>query len=95
MFTRRSAEGQVDGAGRRITGTGVTGDQAIAVWALGNAYDSFEEQIKGSFGPEKLADLVMLSDDPRLLDSNQIGNIRVDMTVIGSRVIYHRDQGQR
>lgn len=87
LVTRRSAGGKVYGAAQRVTV-----NQAIQAWTLGSAFASFEEQIKGTIEPGKLADLVMLSDDPRSVAADRISEIVVDMTVIGGRVVYQRDE---
>jgi predicted amidohydrolase YtcJ len=86
MVTRRSAEGKVYGAAQKVTV-----DQALRAWTLGSAHASFEEQIKGSIEPGKLADLVVLSDDPKNVAEDQISDIQVEMTVIGGAIVYQRD----
>jgi hypothetical protein len=43
----------------------VSVEEAIEVFTLGGAYASFEEKIKGSITPGKLADFVVLRTDPR------------------------------
>src|SRR6185503_14302735 len=59
MVTRKSAEGKVYGAKQRITA-----EEALRAWTLGGAYAEFAEDRKGSIETGKLADFVMLSDDP-------------------------------
>ena len=86
MVTRQSAEGKVYGAKQKVTV-----EQAIRAWTLGSAYASFEEDIKGSITVGKLADLALLSQDPRRVPPLEIGSIEVDMTVVGGRVGYDRN----
>ena len=62
--------------------------QALAMYTTNAAYASFEEEIKGSVIPGKLADLVLLSDDPTQAPPEQIKDIRVEMTIIGGEVVY-------
>jgi len=52
------------------------------------AFASFEEGIKGSIAPGKLADMVVLSDDPIKSSPEQIRDIRVEMTIIGGKVVW-------
>jgi hypothetical protein len=71
----------------------VTVDQAIRMYTIGAAYASFEEDIKGSIEVGKLADLVLLSDDPFSVPSNKIGQIRVEMTIVGGKIVYKSARG--
>lgn len=62
--------------------------EAIHAYTMGAAYASFDEQIKGSIEPGKLADLVVLSDDILTIDPVKIWNTSVQMTVFDGKVIY-------
>jgi predicted amidohydrolase YtcJ len=66
----------------------ITVDEALRIYTVNAAYASFEEDIKGSIEAGKLADLTVLSRDPRAVPPNQIGDISVEMTIIGGRVVY-------
>ena len=85
MVTRTSAEGKVYGAEQRISA-----DEAIAVWTLGSAYSTFDEDAKGSIEVGKLADFVILSDDPTKVPPDTIKDIQVEKTIIGGDVAYER-----
>ena len=87
MVTRKSAEGKVYGPEQRVSV-----EQAIRVWTLGSAYASFEEDIKGSIEAGKLADFVILSDDPTKVPPDTIKDIQVEKTIIGGEVTYERVQ---
>ena len=50
------------------------------------AYASFEERIKGSIEPGKLADLVVLGEDLTRVPGNRIRDTAVQMTVVGGEV---------
>ena len=66
----------------------ISASQALAMCTINAAYASFEEDIKGSITPGKLADMVILSDDPTRVHPEQIKDIRVEMTIIGGEVIW-------
>lgn len=86
LVTRTSAEGKTYGSKQRLTV-----NQALEVFTLGAAYASFEEDLKGSISTGKLADCVVLSDDPRNVPPEQIKDIRVLKTIIGGKVVYDAD----
>ena len=64
----------------------LTADQAMRALTIDGAYASFEDDAKGSLSPGKLADLVILSQDPLDLPAAQVNNIEVWMTMVGGKV---------
>ncbi len=66
----------------------ITREEALRMYTINNAYASFEESIKGSIEPGKLADLAILSDD--LLDCpvDQIRDIQSELTIVGGKIVY-------
>src|SRR4030095_16352889 len=58
FVTRGTISGGVLGADQRITRR-----EALTVETINNAYLTFEEHVKGSIKPGKLADLVVLPED--------------------------------
>jgi predicted amidohydrolase YtcJ len=64
---------------------------ALRFYTLGAAAAGFEEDIKGSITPGKLADLVLLSEDPCTIDAEHIRDIRVRITVLDGRVVWSDD----
>ena len=66
----------------------ISASQALAMYTINAAYASFEEGIKGSITPGKLADLVLLSDDPTRVPPEQIKEVKVEMTIIGGEVVW-------
>jgi predicted amidohydrolase YtcJ len=68
----------------------VTVEDAFRLYTLDAAYASFEENIKGSIDKGKLADLIVLSRDPRIVTPNEIGDIEVEMAIVGGRVVYSK-----
>jgi predicted amidohydrolase YtcJ len=81
--TRQAASGQVLLPEERISAA-----QALALYTVNAAYASFEENIKGSVTPGKLADMVVLSDDPTRVPPEKIKDIKVEMTIIGGEVVW-------
>ena len=80
MVTRTGWNGEVWGANQRITV-----DEALRVNTLNGAYATREESIKGSITPGKLADFVMLAEDPRAVDPSKIKDIKIMRTVVGGQ----------
>jgi predicted amidohydrolase YtcJ len=68
----------------------VTIDEAIQMFTLNGAYGSFEETIKGSITEGKLADLTVLSADPRTVEPEQLDTLKADLTMIDGQVVFER-----
>jgi predicted amidohydrolase YtcJ len=68
----------------------VTIAEALRMYTVDAAYSSSEENIKGSVETGKLADLTVLSHDPRKVPPSEIENIKVEMTIVGGRVAYSK-----
>lgn len=68
----------------------MTREQALRSYTLDAAYAIFEEDLKGSLRPGKLADLVVLSQDIMKVDEDEIGQTEVEMTVIGGQIVFER-----
>ena len=83
MVTRTGWNGETWGANQRISV-----DEALRISTLNGAYNSHEETIKGSITPGKLADFVILSDDPHTVDKEKIKDIVIVRTVVGGSTVY-------
>lgn len=83
MVTRTGWDGTTWGANQRITV-----DEAIRVNTINGAYNSHEESIKGSITSGKLADFVVLAEDPHTVDPEKIKDIQIVRTVVGSVVVH-------
>ncbi|MBN2238830.1 MAG: amidohydrolase [Dehalococcoidales bacterium] len=66
----------------------ITPVQALALYTSNAARLSFEEAIKGTIEEGKLADLAILSHDPTSLPPEQIKDIKVEMTILGGKVVW-------
>jgi predicted amidohydrolase YtcJ len=83
MVTRKGFDGKVWGANQKISVS-----EAIAVNTFNGAWASGEEAIKGSITTGKLADYVVLADDPHTIDAEKIKDIQIVRTVVGGTVSY-------
>jgi len=83
MVTRKGWDGKVWGENQKITV-----DEALRVNTLNGAYATHEETLKGSIAPGKLADYVVLADDPHTVDPDRIKDIRILRTVTGGKAMY-------
>jgi predicted amidohydrolase YtcJ len=63
----------------------LTIDQAITAYTMGSATAAFDERVKGSIEPGKLADLVVLDRDLTAIDPDGIGETEVLATMVGGR----------
>ncbi len=66
----------------------ITVDEALRMYTVNGAYASSEESEKGSIEEGKLADITVLSGDPRTVPPSKIGDIKVTMTMVGGKMVY-------
>ncbi|MDP2857091.1 MAG: amidohydrolase [Bacillota bacterium] len=66
----------------------VSPEEALRFYTVGSAYASFEEHLKGSLTPGRLADFVVLDRDPTRVDKSEIKDTRVLCTVVGGKARY-------
>ena len=83
MVTRKGWNAETWGANQRISV-----DEALQVLTINGAYASHEEDIKGSITAGKLADFVVLADDPHTVDPDKIKDIQVVRTVTGGKTVH-------
>ncbi|MGH9469911.1 MAG: amidohydrolase [Terriglobia bacterium] len=81
--TRQTVTGAVMEPGQRISR-----EEALRMWTLNAAYLSFEENIKGSIEPGKLADFVITSKDYLSCPVEEIQQIKSVCTVVNGKVVY-------
>ena len=81
--TRTDMHGTVWGPQQKITL-----EEAIRVGTLNGAYASYEENLKGSIEPGKLADLVVLGRDPFKEDPSQLVSTPIERTMVGGRWVW-------
>ena len=83
MVTRKDTQGRVWGEKQRISVA-----EAMSICTVNGAYASFEEDIKGSLTPGKLADFVLLDGDPAEVDPDAIKEIGIVATWLGGRATF-------
>src|SRR5207244_13389778 len=83
FVTRDTISGGVLGADQKISR-----QEALQVETINNAYLTFEERVKGSIEPGKLADLVVLPEDILTCRDKHIEQMQVLMTMVGGKVVY-------
>jgi predicted amidohydrolase YtcJ len=83
--TRRTADGSYFYPEQKMTR-----EEALKSYTLNNAYAAFEEHLKGSLSPGKLADITVLSRDILTVPDDSIPGTRVAYTIIGGQIKYQR-----
>jgi predicted amidohydrolase YtcJ len=66
--------------------------EALQTYTIDGAYAGFEEDIKGSLTPGKLADITVLSQDILTIPEDEIPSTEVVYTIVGGKVMYSRGQ---
>jgi len=64
--------------------------EALSSYTLSAAYAAFEEDLKGSLSPGKLADITVLSKDILTVPEEEIREARADLTIVGGEILYAR-----
>lgn len=52
---------------------------------------NFEERVKGSITPNKMADLIVLNEDPTTISADEIKHVEVEMTILNGDVVWKRN----
>jgi predicted amidohydrolase YtcJ len=86
MFvTRAKEDGTADHPEEAISVT-----QALRILSTYGAYAGFEEKTRGTLEMGKLADLVILSEDPLTIPPARLKDLKIDATIIDGAVRYER-----
>ncbi len=86
MLTRKDMEGRIWGENQKVTM-----DEALRIGTINGAWASFEENLKGSIKAGKLADFVILEEDPHDVaasDPDRLKEIVVHRTVVGGQTMH-------
>ena len=83
--TRKGESGKVYGPGEAVSMK-----DAIIMYTKRGAFLTREEKIKGTLEVGKLADMVVLPEDLLTVSPEKVLNMKVDMTIVGGKVLYER-----
>ena len=78
--------GDLCGAGQKVQVL-----DAVRMFTYNGAYASFEENIKGSLEPGKLADVVILDQDLLTYPAEQVQDVKVRYTLVGGEIVYAQE----
>ena len=71
-------------------GQEVSVEEALRMHTINGAYASFQEKERGSISVGKLADLILLDQDPTKVSQESVKDVAVVMTMIGGEVVWER-----
>ncbi len=83
--TRKGVSGKVYGPDERVSMR-----DAIRMYTRSGAYLTHEEGTKGTLEPGRLADVIVLDHDLLTVPAAKILTTRVDLTILGGKVVYER-----
>jgi predicted amidohydrolase YtcJ len=77
-------------AGGWIPSEKLTVEEAVRLFTVNGAHASYEEDIKGSLTPGKVADFVILDGDIFETEPHKIKDLKIVKTILGGRTVYER-----
>ena len=77
-------------AGRFGADEAVGLDEALRAYTVNGAYASHEDHLKGSLVPGMLGDVTVFETDLDAVPATEIGQVRVDHTIIAGTIVYSR-----
>jgi predicted amidohydrolase YtcJ len=86
--TRKTLKG--DPAGGYEPEEKMTREQALRSYTLDAAYGAFEEALKGSIEPGKVADFTIFTKDIMSVPENEILQSEVAITIVNGKVVYEK-----
>ena len=89
-ITRRGPDGVQHGFAEEA----VSREDAIRMYTANGPYLSWEENIKGTLEPGKLADFIVLDRDPLTVPEQQLLTLQIDQTYLGGKLVYQRKEGE-
>jgi predicted amidohydrolase YtcJ len=77
-----------DTGGSLDSSQAITVSEALRTYTTLGAWTGFDEDIKGSIEAGKMADFAVLKQDPWAIDTKELRNVEVTMTLVGGEVVY-------
>jgi predicted amidohydrolase YtcJ len=68
--------------------------QALAAYTRIAAYASYEETLKGTLTPGKLADMMILNTDLEQADEHMLQKAKIEMTVLGGKIVFQAEEAR-
>jgi len=87
--TRKGRSGAVHGAEEAVSR-----ETAIRMYTAAGPYLSWEEKLKGTLEAGKVADMIVLPEDPLTVPAEQLLALKVDMTFVNGKLVYDRSTTQ-
>ena len=84
--TRRTLDGKNPGGWHPEQKISVA--EALAAYTSGSAYAAFAEHDRGTLQPGKLADFVLMSEDPLAVAPERLETVHPVLTVVGGRIVF-------
>lgn len=81
--TRKTVSGRVLGEAERISR-----EEALRFYTATSAWVTFEDEIKGTLTPGKLADIAILDQDVFTIDDEDLPGIKSALTIVGGRIVH-------
>jgi predicted amidohydrolase YtcJ len=85
--TRRAGNGQVFYGDQKMSRM-----EALRSYTINNAFAAFEEDIKGTLSPGKLADVTVLTKNILTVPDEEIKSAKVAYTIVGGKIVYRQEQ---
>jgi predicted amidohydrolase YtcJ len=85
--TRKGPSGAVHGMEEKVSMV-----DAIRMYTRNGPYLTWEEHKKGTLEAGKLADMIVLDQDPLTVAPEHIMDLKVDMTIVGGKILYDRSK---
>jgi predicted amidohydrolase YtcJ len=87
--TRKGMSGTVYGPDEAVSI-----QEAIRMYTAHGPYLTWEEKVKGTLEPGKLADMIVLASDALTRPPEELLETKVDLTIIGGKIVYDRNPVQ-
>jgi predicted amidohydrolase YtcJ len=66
----------------------LTVPETVEAYTMGSAFAEFQDKEKGSITADKLADMIILSDDIFKIDPVKIRDVKILKTIVGGKLVY-------